>query len=141
MRLTLKWLRSCTGSLVVISDARGNHSNPSQKLKLLRILCVILQYIHSVSFFTGLEDDITVQEYLKDLIKEELRTLFRKLGLSPTRVENKYDKDLNEYRSDLVRSWIREDDKVREKGGATLENLRDALRSMDNIGIAENIPT
>lgn len=74
-------------------------------------------------------------------MKEELRRLFRKLGLSPTKVDDKYDSALNVYRSDLVRSWILEDDKVKEKGGATLESLRDALRSMDKIGIADNIPT
>lgn len=90
---------------------------------------------------TGLDDDITVQDHLKSLLREELKELFRRLGLSPTRVETKYDRDLNVYRNDLIRSWILEDDKVIEKGGATWENLREVLRDMEKIGIADNIPT
>ena len=92
-------------------------------------------------FNTGLDDDIAVQDLLKDLMKEELKELFRKLGLSPRRVELQYDSALNVYRNALVRSWILEDDKVKEKGGATWETLRDVLRSMDKRGIADNIPT
>lgn len=90
---------------------------------------------------TGLDDDITVQDLLKSLLKDELEELFRRLGLSPTRVKIRYDSALNVYRNDLVRSWLLEDDKVKEKGGATWENLRDVLRDMDKIGIADNIPT
>ena len=90
---------------------------------------------------TGLDDDITVQDLLKFLLKEELKELFRRLGLSPTTVENRYDSALNVYRNDLVRSWLLEDDKVIENGGATWENLRDVLRDMEKTGIADNIPT
>ena len=82
---------------------------------------------------------MTVQDHLKDLTKEELKSLFRKLGLSPTRVENRYDSSLNVYRSYLVKSWILEGDRVQEKGGATWESLRSALKSIGKTGIADKI--
>lgn len=92
-------------------------------------------------YCTDLEkDEMTVQDHLKDLTKEELKSLFRKLGLSSARVENSYDSSLTVYRDDLVRSWILEDDRVQEKGGATWESLRGALRSIGKTGIADSIP-
>ena len=92
-------------------------------------------------YCTDLEkDEKAVQDHLKDLTKEELKSLFRTLGLSPTRVENRYDSSLNVCRDDLVRSWILEDDRVKEKGGATWENLQSALRSIGKTGIADKIP-
>ena len=85
------------------------------------------------------DDDIEVDRLLQPLQKDELKQLFRKLGLSPTTVDNKYHDTLTAYRTDLIRSWIQEDDKVMEKGGATWKNLQDALRSIGKTGIASKI--
>lgn len=91
-------------------------------------------------YCTDLEkDEMTVQDHLKDLTKEELKYLFRKLGLSSARVENSYDSSLTVYRYHLVRSWILEDDRVQEKRGATWESLQGALRSIGKTGIADSI--
>lgn len=100
---------------------------------------VLVCDMHDCLLYTGSEDDIKVQELLLPLTKEEIRQLFRILGLSSTRVENKYDDTLTAYRNDLIRSWIQEDDKVMDKGGATWKNLQDSLRSMGKTGIANNI--
>ena len=85
-------------------------------------------------------DDIEVQNSLKDLTKEELKCLFRELGLSDEKVRNSYeDTTLSEYRDELIRCWILEDDKVQERGGATWESLQKALRSIGKTGIANRI--
>lgn len=78
---------------------------------------------------------------MKDLTeKEELKSLFRELGLSHHRVTNSYDgSTLTAYRDTLIKSWILQDDYVKEKGGATWESLRDALRSIGKTGIADKI--
>ena len=77
---------------------------------------------------------------MKDLTKEELRRLFRELGLSDEKVRNNYeDTTLGEYRDELIRCWILEDDEVEEKGGATWESLRSMLRSIGKRGIARKI--
>ena len=125
------------GTIYITPDSLVIHTN-HRDLKLKQFMNFMLAFLLT---HVGLDDDITVQDHLKSLLKEELKELFRRLGLSPTRVELKYDSALNVYRNDLVRSWILEDDKVIEKGGATWENLRDVLRSMDKIGIADSIPT
>lgn len=100
-------------------------------------------YIHSLSpcFYTDLENDETaVQNYLKDIMeKEELKSLFRRLGLSHHRVTNNYDGSAHAYRSTLIKSWILQDDYVKEKGGATWESLRDALKYIGKTGIADAI--
>lgn len=71
---------------------------------------------------------------------EELKLLFRKLGLSSDKVNNRAENAaLDTYRNDLIGLWILEDDKVPEKGGATWENLRKALTSMGKTGIAMKI--
>ena len=54
-------------------------------------------------------------------------------------MDNKYNDTLTAYSKDLIRSWIQEDDKVMEKGGATWKNLQDALISMGKTGIASKI--
>ena len=41
------------------------------------VVLAIPQYSESLIKYTGLEDDITVQDIRKDLMKEEVRTLFR----------------------------------------------------------------
>lgn len=68
--------------------------------------------------------------------KEELQKLFRKLGLSATTVKNNYEgSSLYKYKGDLIRMWIRGDDEVKSKGGATWESLNAALEAC-RIGIA-----
>ena len=89
--------------------------------------------------YAELDDDIEVERLLQPLQKDELKQLFRILGLSPTTVDNKYHDSVAAYRSDLIRSWLQEDDKVMEKGGATWKNLHDTLISIGKTGIASNI--
>ena len=96
---------------------------------------VIILYTESDS-----NDDIEVRNTLKDLTKEELKHLFRELGLSDEKVRNNYeDTTLSQYRDELIRCWILEDDEVEDKGGATWESLRNALRSIGKRGIARKI--
>ena len=98
--------------------------------------------MHSLSllqYYIDPNDDIEVHDFLNDLTKkEELQKLFRKLGLSATTVKNNYQgSSLYEYRDDLIRMWIRGDDEVTSKGGATWESLNAALEAC-GIGIAAN---
>lgn len=89
---------------------------------------------------SDLEDDIAVQDHLKDLTKEELKHLFRILGLSTATVENRYDiSSVMAYRDYLVKRWILQDDKVEGKGGATWKNLQAALKDIGKTGIANSM--
>lgn len=90
--------------------------------------------------YTDEDDDIDVQDILAPLKMEELKRLFRKLGLSSERVNNRSESGaLDTYRNDLIKSWILEDDKVQDKGGATWESLRNTLTSIGKNGIANKI--
>ena len=62
--------------------------------------------------------------------------LFGELGLSTTTVENNYEgSSVYKYGNDLIRKWIRGDNEVKKKGGATWESLNTALEACE-IGIS-----
>ena len=88
-------------------------------------------------------DVLKAKRLLKSLNKDELKDLFRELGLSDTTVRDKYSEGVSVYADDLVRSWILERDAVLESevylGGATWENLKKALIELKHIGIAGTI--
>ena len=98
-----------------------------------------MQMYCSLSLHSDLKDDIAVQDHLKDLTKEELKPLFRILGLSTATVENRYEgTSVMAYRDYLVKRWILQDDEVQGKG-ATWKNLQAALKDIGKVGIANAI--
>jgi hypothetical protein len=80
---------------------------------------------------------------LKHLKKEELKDLFVELGLFDATVLNNYSASANVYANDLVRAWVLGKDSVLQSethpGGATWENLRSGLRTLDHHGVADTI--
>ena len=72
--------------------------------------------------------------------KEQIRDLFRELGLANATLEEHYqDYGLNEYADDLLKAWINKRDGVLEKGGPTWENLKAALTEKGHKGAVEEI--
>lgn len=124
-----QWLRSA------LSCCKGSKDNFS----ILSTIFIGHSFIKSF-FYTDLENDETaVQTHLKNLTNEELKRLFRKLGLSHDRVNNNCNGSTTAYRDYLIKSWILQDDFVKGKGGATWESLESALRSEGKTGIADEI--
>ena len=76
---------------------------------------------------------------MKYLNKEQLRDIFRELGLTNTTLEEHKDYGLNEYAEDLLKAWINKRDDVLEKGGPTWENLKTALTEKGHKGAEEEI--
>ena len=95
-------------------------------------------YIHVSTFAIDINRDVlTVKTLLKNLNKNQLRDLFRTLGLFDDTVQDKYPlHSTSEYADDLIRTWILGRDKALE---ATWENLKYALTECNHIGIAKNI--
>ena len=85
------------------------------------------------------KDGCQVKELLKPLNKDELKALFEKLGLYDTTLRNKYSDNAVAYLDDLVRSWILGKDDVLDRGGATWENLKSALKKLGHNGIANKV--
>ena len=85
------------------------------------------------------KDGSTVKELLKPLNKDELKGLFEKLGLYHATLGNKYSHSTAAYLDDLVRGWIQGRDAVLDRGGATWESLKRALKRLDHNGIAAKI--
>ena len=74
------------------------------------------------------------------LNKDQLRDIFRELGLANATLEEHYqDYGLNEYAGDLLKAWINKRDGVLEKGGPTWENLKTALTKKGHNGAVEEI--
>ena len=78
------------------------------------------------------KDILQVKEILRSLEKQDLKNLFRELGLYDHTVRNKDSESLEVYAEDLVRAWILGKDNV-VKGGATWENLKKALVKIIDI--------
>ena len=77
---------------------------------------------------------------VKYLQKEELRDIFRELGLANAILQNHFkDYGLNEYAEDLLKAWINKRDGVLKKGGPTWENLKTALTEKGHNGAVEEI--
>jgi hypothetical protein len=93
---------------------------------------------------TGVHD---IGKHLKDLQKDELKHLFRELGLYSSTVENTYaGSSRDAYADDLIRAWILGKDGVLlppksrvYAGGATRRNLKKALTEMKYHGVAARI--
>ena len=66
-----------------------------------------------------------------------------KLGLFDATLHNKYSASVSVYANDLLRAWILGKDGVLKsevyQGGATWENLRNALISLNHHGVAESV--
>ena len=72
--------------------------------------------------------------------KEELRDLFRDLGLANATLQNHFeDYGLKKYAEDLLHAWINKRDDVLKKGGPTWENLKTALSEKGHNGAVEEI--
>ena len=76
--------------------------------------------------------------------KNELRDIFRELGLADATLQNKFEcSGLKQYADDLLHAWINERDKVLNNpdypGGATWENLKKALSKEQHHGAVEAI--
>ena len=87
------------------------------------------------------KDILQVKEILRSLEKQDLKNLFRELGLYDHTVRNKDSEPLEVYAEDLVRAWILGEDNVVNsyQGVATWENLKKALEKMNHAGIARSI--
>ena len=85
------------------------------------------------------KDGLDAKEILQSLNKQELKDLFRELGLCDITVRNKDTQSLKEFADDLVRAWIHGRDNVLDKGGATWENLQKALLKLGHVGVARSI--
>ena len=73
------------------------------------------------------------------LNKEQLRDLFRELGLADRILQNGFEVHaINQYADSLLRAWINEEDYV-PTGGTTWENLKTALQSIGCGGAANQI--
>ena len=108
----------------------------SEKKKLKHLLNCLLS--------TDVNRDVRkVKVLLTNLDKNELRELFRELGLFDATVQNKYSGSIRVYANDLIRLWILGEDGVLElekyRGGPTWENLKKALIELNHNGIAEQI--
>ena len=66
-----------------------------------------------------------------------------KLGLFHATLHNEYSASVRVYRDDLLQAWILGKDGVLQSGkypgGATWENLRNALTALNHHGIARAI--
>ena len=82
------------------------------------------------------KDGCQVQRLLNSLDRDNLKALFKELGLYETTLGNKYSDSAVAYLDDLVSSWIQARDDVLERGGATWENLKSALKKLGHNGIA-----
>ena len=105
-------------------------------------------YTHYFPYLIKLLLDINpdvrrARELLKHLEKNELRELFMELGLFDSTLQNKYTFSISAYCNDLLRAWILGRDGVLKSevygGGATWENLKEALVALDHHGVAEKI--
>ena len=87
------------------------------------------------------KDILQVKEILRSLEKQDLKNLFRELGLYDHTVRNKDSESLEVYAEDLVRAWICGKDNVVNsyQGGATWENLKKALVKINHVGVARSI--
>ena len=81
-------------------------------------------------------DGRKVQRLLNSLDRDNLKALFKELGLYETTLGNKYSDNAVAYLDDLVSSWIQARDDVLERGGATWENLKSVLKKLGHNGIA-----
>ena len=87
------------------------------------------------------KDILQVKEILRSLQKQDLKNLFRELGLYDHTVRNKDSEFLEVYAEDLVRAWICGKDNVVNsyQGAATWENLKKALVKINYVGVARSI--
>ena len=87
------------------------------------------------------KDILQVKEILQSLQKQDLKNLFRELGLYDNTLRNEDSGSLEVYAEDLVRAWILgKDDVVNSyQGGATWENLKKALVKINYVGVARSI--
>jgi hypothetical protein len=89
------------------------------------------------------KDVLEAKTLLINLEKDELKDLFMKLGLFDATLHNKYSASVSVYANDLLRAWILGKDGVLKsevyQGGATWENLRNALISLNHHGVAESV--
>ena len=85
------------------------------------------------------KDGCQVKRLLNSLDRDNLKALFEELGLSETTLGNKYSYSAVAYLDDLVRSWILGKDDVLDRGGATWESLKSALKKLGHNGIANKV--
>ena len=87
-----------------------------------------------ISISTDVDRDLGPAKAILErrLNKEQLKNLFRELGLADTTLQNHFDHyGIAEYAEYLVHAWINGEDDVLKKPeypeGATWDNLREAL--------------
>ena len=99
------------------------------------------QYLYASDLSTEIDHDfIDVKKILVNYLnKEQLRDLFRKLGLANRTVQDHYaTPGVGQYADFLLCAWINEEANV-PTGGATWENLKTALQSIGCDGAANQI--
>ena len=115
-------------------------STPSWCTVFLRFLKHNIQYSQFGGRLNIDQDLLHVRKLLSNLNKNDLRDIGRRLGLSNDTVNNTYDNASNSaYCDDILSDWMIERDNVRNKGGATWENLKRALEAQGLTGHAAKI--
>ena len=97
---------------------------------------IIFLYLKCTFLITDINDVLKTKGLLQNLEKNELRDLFRELGLTDSTVQNRYSDSTSEYADDLIRCWILGKDYVLKKGEPTWENLKKTLKKLNHHGIA-----
>ena len=80
-----------------------------------------------------------VLDILKDLNKEEIKSLGCRLGLSQSTVTNTESFTTKSYLKDIMRAWMMKKDDVLTVGEPTIDNLRKALEAEGQRGIAQTL--
>ena len=86
------------------------------------------------------QDMHTAKRHLQHLTKQELKDLFKELGLYQQTIQSTSDSCKEAYAEDLIQAWILGKDGVlkseKYERGATWENLYKALNNIRHHGIA-----
>ena len=112
----------------------------------MQIVLVSFLIINNISSYIDIDRDLGPVKgiLVRHLDKEQLRDLFRELGLANKTLQDTLDHHgLSQYAEDLVYAWINGRDDVLKKpeypGGATWDNLRKALTKEGHGGAALQI--
>ena len=114
-------------------------------LPVLKLLLVrVLQYNNRLSLRVDINDLDDVLQLLKkcDFSDSKWMELGLKLGLKKNTLDTiraNYPQDTHQCLIECLSKWLKRADAVDSKGGATWDSLSDALRSMDEIAVADKL--
>ena len=97
-------------------------------------------FVHCI----GIEDLVDVLDLLKRCGFPETKwyELGLRLGLLKSTldvIEKNHPHDVNRCMTECISQWLSRADKVDSRGGANLDSLSDALRSMNETAVAEKL--